>query len=114
MFLLVSTSTLSVASIFIPGSPFMKWILNEDDETSEIASETFEYPQMQIVVNIKEDVENNSQGYPSNLAHISLLMVGIILARFGRHIQLRIPTMIVDVYEFKHISLKIYSDLNIF
>merc|ERR1712088_322518 len=36
MFLLVSTSTLSVASIFIPGSPFMKWILNAEEETSEI------------------------------------------------------------------------------
>ena len=89
MFLLVSTSTLSVASIFIPGSPFMKWILNAEEETSEIASETLEYPQMQIVVNIKEDAENNRLGYPSNLAHISLLMVGIILARFGMYTILR-------------------------
>jgi len=56
MFLLVSTSTLSVVSIFIPGSPFINWISN---------------------------IENEDHDKSSNVAHVTVLMTGIILARFG-------------------------------
>jgi len=56
MFLLVSTSTLSVVSIFIPGSPFLSWM---------------------------SSIENDDQDGPSNIAHVTVLMTGIILARFG-------------------------------
>ena len=58
MFLLVSTSTLSVVSIFIPGSPFINWISN---------------------------IENDDQDKFSNIAHVTVLMTGIILARFGKY-----------------------------
>jgi len=56
MFLLVSTSTLSVVSIFIPGSPFINWISN---------------------------IKNEDHDTSSNIAHVTVLMTGIILARFG-------------------------------
>jgi len=56
MFLLVGTSTLSVLSIFIPGSPFITWMTN---------------------------VEKDDEDLPSNIAHVTVLMAGIILARFG-------------------------------
>ena len=58
MFLLVSTSTLSVVSIFIPGSPFINWISN---------------------------IENDDHDKSSNIAHVTVLMTGIILARFGKY-----------------------------
>ena len=87
MFLLVSTSTLSVASIFIPGSPFINWILNVEEERQGEATEIFR--NSQIVVTTKGAVEKNEQDYPSNIAHITILMVGIILARFGMYIILR-------------------------
>ena len=58
MFLLVSTSTLSVVSIVIPGSPFINWISN---------------------------IENEDKDKSSNIAHVAVLMTGIILARFGKY-----------------------------
>ena len=58
MFLLVSTSTFSVVSIFIPGSPFINWISN---------------------------IENEDHDKTSNIAHVTVLMTGIILARFGKY-----------------------------
>ena len=58
MFLLVSTSTLSVVSIFITGSPFINWISN---------------------------IENEDNDKSSNIAHVTVLMTGIILARFGKY-----------------------------
>ena len=58
MFLLVGTSTLSVVSIFIPGSPFITWMTN---------------------------VEKDDEDLPSNIAHVTVLMTGIILARFGKY-----------------------------
>ena len=64
MFLLVSTSALSVMSIFLPGSPFITWISSV--EKDEGLSQTYQLE--------KTDV---------NIAHITVLMIGIILARFG-------------------------------
>jgi len=64
MFLLVSTSSLSVVSIFLPGSPFITWI-----SSAEKGEELSQTDQIE-----KTDV---------NIAHITVLMIGIILARFG-------------------------------
>ena len=83
MFLLVSTSTLSVASIFIPGSPFLNWIFDVKEELREGANEIFE--NQELPANNKGADEKNEEGYPSNIAHITTLMVGIIVARFGMY-----------------------------
>merc|ERR1712079_832047 len=56
---------------------------NVQDENGKIPTESFEYSEMQIVVNIKEDVENEDHDKSSNVAHVTVLMTGIILARFG-------------------------------
>merc|ERR1712045_320986 len=64
MFLLVSTSALSVVSIFLPGSPFITWISSVEKGEGLSQADQIE----------KTDV---------NIAHITVLMIGIILARFG-------------------------------
>ena len=91
MFLLVSTSTLSVASIFIPGSPFINWILDiereQHREASSVPPNMFKQEELSVQAKDEND-ENarnlNGQLYPSNVPHITLLMTGIILARFGK------------------------------
>merc|ERR1711997_1113937 len=90
MFLLVSTSTLSVASIFIPGSPFINWILDikreERSKASSLAPNMFKDEELLVVANDENDENSknlNGQLHPSNVPHITLLMTGIILARFG-------------------------------
>merc|ERR1711997_1138527 len=90
MFLLVSTSTLSVVSIFIPGSPIINWILDIEREkryeASSVAPNMLKDEELSVVVKDQKD-ENaknlDGQLYPSNVPHITLLMTGIILARFG-------------------------------
>ena len=91
MFLLVSTSTLSVVSIFIPGSPFINWILDiereQRSEASSVAPNTLKDEELLVVANDGNDENSknlNGQLYPSNVPHITLLMTGIILARFGK------------------------------
>ena len=91
MFLLVSTSTLSVASIFIPGSPFINWILDIEREqrfeASSVAPNMFKVEELSVIVKDQNDENTknlNGQLYPSNVPHITLLMTGIILARFGK------------------------------
>merc|ERR1711997_1146382 len=90
MFLLVSTSTLSVASIFIPGSPFINWILDiereQHREASSVPPNMFKDEELSVVAKDEhgENAKNlDGQLYPSNVPHITLLMTGIILARFG-------------------------------
>ena len=90
MFLLVSTSTLSVVSIFIPGSPFINWILEIEREqrfeASGVAPYMLKDEELLVVVKDQNDENTknlNGQLYPSNVPHITLLMTGIILARFG-------------------------------
>ena len=90
MFLLVSTSTLSVVSIFIPGSPFINWILDIEREqryeASSVAPNMLKDEELLVVVKDQNDENTknlNGQLYPSNVPHITLLMTGIILARFG-------------------------------
>ena len=90
MFLLVSTSTLSVVSIFIPGSPFINWILDiereQRSEASSVAPNMLKDEELLVVVKDQNDENTknlNGQLYPSNVPHITLLMTGIILARFG-------------------------------
>ena len=91
MFLLVSTSTLSVVSIFIPGSPFINWILDIEREqryeASSLSPNMLTDEGLLVVVKDQNDqnAKNlNGQLYPSNVPHITLLMTGIILARFGK------------------------------
>ena len=90
MFLLVSTSTLSVVSIFIPGSPFINWIVDiereQRSEASSLAPSMLKDEELLVVVKDQNDENTknlNGQLYPSNVPHITLLMTGIILARFG-------------------------------
>ena len=90
MFLLVSTSTLSVVSIFIPGSPFINWIVDiereQRSEASSVAPNMLKDEELLVVVKDQNDENTknlNGQLYPSNVPHITLLMTGIILARFG-------------------------------
>ena len=90
MFLLVSTSTLSVVSIFIPGSPFINWILDiertQRSEASSVAPNMLKDEELLVIVKDQNDENTknlNGQLYPSNVPHITLLMTGIILARFG-------------------------------
>jgi len=90
MFLLVSTSTLSVVSIFIPGSPFINWILDIEREqryeASSLSPNMLKEEELLVVVKDQNDENTknlNGQLYPSNVPHITLLMTGIILARFG-------------------------------
>ena len=88
MFLLVSTSTLSVVSIFIPGSPFINWILDiertQRSEASSVAPNMLKDEELLVVGKNDENTKYLSgQLYPSNVPHITLLMTGIILARFG-------------------------------
>ena len=90
MFLLVSTSTLSVVSIFIPGSPFINWILDiertQRSEASSVAPNMLKDEELLVIVKDQNDENTNNlngQLYPSNVPHITLLMTGIILARFG-------------------------------
>ena len=89
MFLLVSTSTLSVASIFIPGSPFINWILDiereQRPEASSVAPNMLKDEELLVAGKNDENTKNlDGQLYPSNVPHITLLMTGIILARFGK------------------------------
>ena len=85
MFLLVSTSMVSVASIFIPGSPFISGIINEEKEGGpfEIGSEMFKGET--TVANRNFNEANIERDQASNVAHITMLMIGIIIARFGNY-----------------------------
>jgi len=65
MFLLVSTSTLSVVSIFLPGSPFISHFIPSVEKGEELSQ------------------THHSEQTDTNVAHITVLMIGIIIARFG-------------------------------
>ena len=93
MFLLVSTSTLSVVSIFIPGSPFINWILDiereQRSEASSLAPNMLKDEEYLVAGKNDQNAKSlNEQLYPSNVPHITLLMTGIILARFGTWLYL--------------------------
>ena len=70
MFLFVSPNLLSVLSNFIPGAPFLEnWVNNiEQDSTADA----------------KENFDNMDHDSPSNVEHVTALMTGIILGRFGK------------------------------
>ena len=86
MFLLVGTSTLSVVSIVLPGSPFINWILEEYSSPTVYSryENTHQEPSTVHGVIREEEAVDSNQKNPSNMAHISMLMTGIILARFGK------------------------------
>ena len=70
MFLFVSPNLLSVLSNFIPGAPFLEnWVDNVEQDSAADA---------------KENVDNMDQDSPSNVEHVTALMTGIILGRFGK------------------------------
>ena len=72
-FLVAITDIISVISIFIPGSPFLSWI--SDDEKHELTDKT------ETIIN--DNYQELKQDRQSNIAHVTLLMTGIILGRFG-------------------------------
>ena len=70
MFLFVSPNLLSVLSNFIPGSPFLEnWLENVERGPAADAN---------------ENVGIVDQDSPSNVEHVTALMSGIILGRFGK------------------------------
>ena len=70
MFLFVSLNLLSVLSNFIPGAPFLEnWIDNIEKDSA---------------TDVKENFDNKGQDSPSNVEHVTALMTGIILGRFGK------------------------------
>ena len=70
MFLFVSPNLLSVLSNFIPGAPFLEnWSESVEQESAADA---------------KENVDNMDQDSLSNVEHVTALMTGIILGRFGK------------------------------
>ena len=89
MFLLVSTSMLSVLSIFMPGSPFIRGIMNSKEEVEDFLITTETLKAENIVEDLSFDVANKDQDSSSNGIHIIILMVGIILARFGRNLYVQ-------------------------
>ena len=70
MFLFVSPNLLSVLSNFIPGAPFLEiWVDNVEQDSAADAKENF---------------DNMDHDSPSNVEHVTALMTGIILGRFGK------------------------------
>ena len=70
MFLFVCPNLLSVLSNFIPGAPFLEnWIDNVEKVSTSDANK------------YSENMDHDS---PSNFEHVTSLMTGIIMGRFGK------------------------------
>ena len=70
MFLFVCPNLLSVLSNFIPGAPFLEnWI----DNVEKVS-----------ISDVNEHSENMDHDRPSNVEHVTALMTGIIMGRFGK------------------------------
>ena len=70
MFLFVCPNLLSVLSNFIPGAPFLE---NWMDNVEKVS-----------ISNVDKHSENMDQDSPSNVEHVTALMTGIIMGRFGK------------------------------
>ena len=70
MFLFVSPNLLSVLSNFIPGAPFLEnWM---------------DFIEKYSAADVKKNFDSMDQNSPSNVEHVTALMTGIILGRFGK------------------------------
>ena len=57
-------------SNFIPGAPFLEnWISQDEKE---------------VLLGMNENMESMDQNRPTNVEHITALMTGIIMGRFGK------------------------------
>ena len=80
MFLFVCPNLLSVLSNFIPGSPFLDYWFYDivKDEGSKCMNVTEE-----AVTN--DDLRPFDHDSHSNIEHVTALMTGVIMGRFGRY-----------------------------
>ena len=80
MFLFVCPNLLSVLSNFIPGSPFLDYWFYDivKDEGSKCMNVTEEAAINDSLVPFDEDSH-------SNIEHVTALMTGVIMGRFGRY-----------------------------
>merc|ERR1712018_911778 len=69
MFLFVTPNLLSVLSNFIPGAPFLENWISQDEKDA--------------LLGMNENMESIDQNLPTNVEHITALMTGIIMGRFG-------------------------------
>ena len=93
MFMLVSTSTLCVASIFVPGSPFLNNIYGAEEMKQENLGDNMSEPTMGEAEEQEHSGNNMSELTMEeaealitqyDFAHITILIAGIIIARFGK------------------------------
>ena len=113
MFMLVSTSTLCVASIFVPGSPFLNNIYGSEEMKQENLGDNMSEPAMGEAEEQEHSGNNMSELTMEeaealitqyDFAHITILIAGIIIARFGKKLLHN-----DNVYMYNFIHCQTYS-----
>ena len=92
MFLFVSPNLLSVLSNFIPGAPFLE---NWMDNVEKVS-----------ISDVNKHSENMDHDSPSNVEHVTALMTGIIMGRFGKSHNISV-TDFIPSYHLEGLQIKI-------